>query len=52
MSFEQIEIAYSNYCEIENQLSVEERLRYLKGFQELFKLYKLNTELEKLEAEM
>lgn len=52
MSYQEIEKAYSNYCEIESQLTAEERVRYLKGFQELFRLFKLNVELEKMEEAM
>lgn len=46
MKFENIEESYNNYLEIESQLTPEQRLNYLKGFQELFKLVKLNVELE------
>lgn len=46
MSFTQIEEAYGRYLEIEPYLSNEERLNYLKGFQELIKLFKLNISLE------
>lgn len=52
MSFENIEKAYENYCSIENQLTAEERLHYLKGFQELIKLYKLDLALEAVEEGM
>lgn len=52
MTFTQIEEAYQNYVEIEYQLTPEERLKYLKGFQELIKLFKLNTELELLNEDM
>lgn len=52
MSFTEIEKAYENYCSIENQLTTEERLHYLKGFQELFKLYRLNTSLESMAEEI
>lgn len=46
MSFSQIEEAYNNYLSIEPYLSDKDKLNYLKGFQELIKLYKLNIELE------
>lgn len=46
MSFTDIEAAYDRYLEIEPYLSDKERLNYLKGFQELIKLFKLNVSLE------
>lgn len=49
MSYQEIENSYNNYLTIESQLTPEERLRYLKGFQELLKLYKLSVELEAME---
>lgn len=52
LTFSQIEESYNNYLEIESQLTPEQRLNYLKGFQELFKLYRLNTELEALDEAM
>ena len=52
MSFENIENSYNNYLKIENQLTPEERLRFLRGYQELIKLYKLSVELEALEETM
>lgn len=52
MSFNEIEKAYDNYLEIESQLTAEERMHYLKGFQELIKLYRLNTALEAVDESM
>lgn len=52
MTFTQIEEAYNNYLSIENQLTAEERMHYLKGFQELIKLYRLNAALEAVEESM
>ena len=49
MTFTQIEEAYNNYLAIEPYLSDKDRLNYLKGFQELIKLFKLNVELEAVE---
>ena len=49
MSFNEIEASYNNYLLIENQLTPEERLKFLKGYQELIKLYKLNLALEAIE---
>ena len=49
MSFENIEEAYNNYLAIEPYLSNNDKLNYLKGFQELIKLYKLNMALEAVE---
>lgn len=52
MTITQIEEAYSDYLNIESQLTDVEKMRYLKGFQELIKLFKLNVELEKMSEEM
>ena len=52
MKFENIEESYNNYLLIENQLTPEERLKFLKGFQELIKLYKLNMSLEDMAETM
>jgi hypothetical protein len=52
MKFENIEESYNNYLLIENQLTLEERLKFLKGFQELIKLYKLNMSLEDMAETM
>lgn len=52
MKFENIEESYNNYLSIENQLTPEERLKFLKGFQELIKLYKLNAALDAVEENM
>lgn len=52
MSFTQIEEAYENYLAIEPYLSDKDRLNYLKGFQELIKLFKLNMALEAVEESM
>lgn len=52
MKFENIEESYNNYLSIEDQLTPEERLKFLKGYQELIKLYKLSVELEALEETM
>jgi hypothetical protein len=49
LTFSQIEESYNNYLEIEPYLSDKDRLNYLKGFQELFKLYRLNIALEAVE---
>lgn len=46
MSFTEIENSYEKYLEIESQLTPEDRLKFLKGYLELIKLYKLNTALE------
>ena len=48
MSFTEIEASYNKYLEIENQLTPEERLKFLKGYQELIKLFKLNMALENI----
>lgn len=52
MSFTEIEASYNKYLEIENQLTPEERIRFLRGYQELIKLYKLNVELETMTDNM
>ena len=52
MSFTQIEEAYNNYLAIEPYLSDKDKLNYLKGFQELIKLFKLNVELETMADNM
>lgn len=52
MEFTQIEKAYENYLAIEPYLSDKDRLNYLKGFQELIKLFKLNVELETMADNM
>ena len=52
MKFENIEESYNNYLLIENQLTPEERLKFLKGFQELIKLFKLNMSLEDMAETM
>ena len=49
MEFREIEASYERYLSIENQLTPEERLRFLKGYQELIKLFKLNMALEDVE---
>lgn len=49
MKFENIKASYERYLEIENQLTPEERLKFLRGYQELIKLYKLNMALEAVE---
>lgn len=46
MTFAQIEEAYSNYEKIEAQLTPEQRINYLRGFQELIRLFKSNMALE------
>ena len=46
MSFTEIENSYNNYLLIEDQLTSEERLRFLRGYQELIRLYKSNMALE------
>lgn len=51
MEFREIEASYERYLEIENQLTPEERLKFLKGYQELIKLFKLNTALEAVEEQ-
>lgn len=52
MSFTEIEASYNKYLEIENQLTPDERIRFLRGYQELIKLYKLNVELETMTDNM
>ena len=52
LTFSQIEESYHNYLEIEPYLSDKDRLNYLRGFQELIKLYKLSVELEAVEETM
>lgn len=52
MEFREIEASYERYLEIENQLTPEERLKFLKGYQELIKLFKLNTALEAVSEAM
>lgn len=52
MSFNEIEASYNNYLLIENQLTPEERLKFLKGYQELIKLFKLNLALEAVDDEL
>lgn len=49
MKFENIEEAYSNYEAIEPYLTNEQKLNYLRGFQELIRLYKSNIALEAVE---
>lgn len=52
MKFEQIEEAYSNYEAIEPYLTNEQKMHYLKAFQELIKLFKLNISLEDMAETM
>lgn len=52
MKFENIEASYERYLEIENQLTPEERLKFLRGYQELIKLYKLDMALEAVEEKI
>lgn len=52
MKFEDIEEAYNNYLAIEPYLSNKDKLNYLKGFQELIKLYKLDLAIEAVEESM
>ena len=52
MKFENIEESYNNYLAIEPYLSDKDKLNYLKGFQELIKLFKLNIALEAVEESM
>lgn len=48
MEFREIEASCERYLSIENQLTPEERLKFLKGYQELIKLFKLNMALENI----
>lgn len=52
MEFKEIEASYERYLSIENQLTPEERLKFLKGYQELIKLFKLNMVLETMADNM
>lgn len=52
MEFREIEASYERYLSIENQLTPEERLKFLKGYQELIKLFKLNMALEAVDESM
>ena len=52
LTFSQIEESYNNYLEIEPYLKDKDRLNYLRGFQELIKLYKLSVELDAGEETM
>ena len=46
MSINEIKEAMERYEEIEAYLTDEQKLTYLKGFEELIKLYKSNLVLE------
>lgn len=52
MTYTQIEEAYNNYLAIEPYLSDKDKLHYLRAFQELIKLFKLNVELETMADNM
>lgn len=46
MSINEIKEAMAKYEEIEAHLTDEQRLNYLRGFEELIRLYKYNLVLE------
>lgn len=52
LTFSQIEESYNNYLEIEPYLSDKDKLNYLRGFQELIRLYKSNAVLEAVDESM
>ena len=52
MTYMQFEESYNNYLAIEPYLSDKDKLNYLKAFQELIKLFKLNISLEDMAETM